>query len=283
MGDSLEQAQSLEDQDQLGQQEVVTPPEDEGGGNPNWEALRSKLDPTTFKLIEDDLKAADDNARKRIESVNKAYEPFKKFADQQVTPETLEAGLNLFGQIQNQPEEVHKVLTDFLRENGRLPETPAEVKQVVEEAQAEQDEDGQPAAPAPTSDPRLDRAMSYIEQQEQRELQDTADKHLEQEIAAVKEAHKDWSDKDIAQATRYTLAGLASDPSYTLARGAKDWEDARRDLLTTPRPGNSAPDLVSPSAGIPAGQQTTTSIGQQSKEEVIDLVADLLNKTNAKS
>lgn len=280
MPDDVEPVQSTDQGQQTETQTETTTP-DEGGGNPNWDGLRSKLDPVTFKLIEDDLKAFDTSARTRVESVNKSYEPFKKFVDQGVTPETLEAGLNLFGQINNAPEEVYGILGKFLEENGRLPETKAEKAQVaadIVDAQAEDTD--KPSAQAP-SDPRLDKAMSYIERQEQAELERTAQTAIDQEIAAVKTSHPEYTDKDMGAIVKLSLAGLNERANYTIADGAKAYEELRQNILTAPRPADNAPELVPSSGGMPAAQQDSKSLGQRSSGEVQDIVANLLTKANA--
>jgi hypothetical protein len=281
MSDALDQVQD-DSQGQLDTQTEAPEVETEGG-NPNWDTLRSKLDPVTFKLIEPELQKFDQSARTRIESVNKAYEPYKRFAEQEVTPDVIEASLNLYGQINSKPEEVFTVLQEFLVKEGRLPETQKEVKEAVAlHEDAEDDTEQKPATPTQVNDPRLDRAMSYIEQQEQRELDQQAEQALAAEIAAVKQTHPEYTKDDEKVIAQLALAGLANNPNYKYADAAAQYEQTRERLLKTPRPGDLAPDLVSPTGGIPAASSDGKSWGSRSKEEVQDVVADLIARSNKK-
>lgn len=280
MSDALEQVQGEEPQGQVEDQQETAAPEE--GGNPSWDTLRSKLDPVTFKLIEPELQKFDQSARTRIESVNRSYEPFKRFAEQNVTPDLIEASLNLYGQINSKPEEVHKILTDFLRENGRLPETAAEVKEVADQLEETSDEAKAPAQPQQINDPRLDRAMSYIEQQEQERLDRQAQSALDAEVADVKKAHPAWTDDDLKVVAQLTLAGMQADPNFKYAKAAEQYQQIQERTLRTPRPGDSAPDLVSPTGGIPQPGSDSKSWGSRPKEEVIDVVADIISRSNRK-
>lgn len=249
------------------------------GGNPAWDSVREKLDPVSFKLIEDDLRNFDTSARTRVETANKAIEPYQQFIDNDISVETLEAALNVFGQINSEPEKVHEVLTSFLQENGRLPQTAAEVAQVQEDI----DEAG--TAPQQYQpDPRLDRAMSFIEQQEQVQFESAINSQIEQEVSQVRLEHPEYSEKDLKAVSRLAALGTqeyinkGSNRLYTMIDAAQEYESMRQDLLSTPRPGNKAPQLVSPTAGVPSGQVEGKSLGQRTNSETIDLVAELLTR-----
>jgi hypothetical protein len=256
-------------------------------GNPAWGPLRDKLDPISFKAIEEDLKKWDSEAQKRIETVNGQYKPFKELVDRGFTIERISQAVSIAEQLDSSPEIIYEQLGKFLQENGRMP-TKKELTDSVkdEEAAAGQasDENSQP------EDPRIQQLLEqqeqfkqFLEAQQQQELNRKAEDDLNSEIAALKEAHKDFSDEDIQEvirraafrATEYQAQGSKKIP--TLEESAAEYVALQQRILSTPRPGDSAPRLVPTSGGVPSGDANKKSLGQLTSEETQDLLAGVIS------
>jgi hypothetical protein len=256
----------------------------EAGVNPAWEGISSKLDPISFHAIQDDLKAMDAAAQKRIESQNAQYAPYKQFVDAGATPEDITAALNIAQQINSNPEAIYQALESFLTDNGRLPskkELAQEVKENEAEAQGQQ----------PVEDPRIQQIEAqqqqiaeYFQQQQHAQAVAQADAELQQETTTLQTAHPELSREDLQEIIgRAAFVAQTTGQIPSLEEVYGGWFTGLRNrILTTPRPGDSAPRLL-PSGGAIPSNIPQKSLGELSRQETQDLVSSILiaNKQNS--
>lgn len=249
------------------------------GGNPAWDSIRSKLDPTLFAHIEPDLKNFDQNAEKRISGLNSQLGQYKEFG----SPEQINNWRTVAQRIDAEPEVIYQALGQFLQDNGRLPQTAKEVAQV--QADADEQGDGEQQA----DDPRIAQIMqnqeqmrSFLEQQETQRMAQEADASLDQEIGQLQTAYPQFDKQDIKEVLqRAAFQAQTTGQVPALAQVAQDYLDNTVNRIRSiPRPGDSAPRLLPTSGGgVPQGQQQP-SLGQRSRQDVQDLVAGLLSQGN---
>lgn len=266
-------------------QQVTEPAEQAApsGGNPAWGSLKADLDDLTFARIEPHLKEFDKAAQSRIESLNSQFAPWKSLADQGVTPDRALAAANLAAQIDSDPNTVYESLGKFIQENGFAPTKDQLAQQVAED----QNDDDQ----SPEDDPRFaalaegqEQMRLFLEAQAEQQLADRADAELDTELQTFTTAHPELSKADIgailksAAATAVVNAQNGSSKIPTLEEAAKDFFDLRTRILSTPRPGATAPLLAPTSGGVPAAQNQKT-YGQMSNQETQDLMAALIESS----
>jgi len=172
----------------------TAPEVDASGGNPAWESLRTKLDPVSFHAIQDDLKNFDKNAESRISSLNQQLKQYSELG----SPEDLQNYASIAQRLDTEPETIYSALGEFLKQNGRMPETEKELQDAVDEEESTEDEEVQ--------DPRLaqleqqqQQMQQFLEQQEQVRVQQEADSALEQEINSLKQANPEFSEEDVQE------------------------------------------------------------------------------------
>ncbi len=243
------------------------------GGNPAWESLRTKLDPISFKAIEDDLKGWDKNAESRISSLNSQLKSYSELGD----PEQLRQYAQIAQQIDANPEAIYEALGTFLRENGRLPETQKEMEDALDDVE----EGGQEYR-----DPRVDELAAqqeqmrlFFEQQEEARLAQEADQALEQEIGQLRQAHPDFTDDDIQEVLMRAAFELSNGDNRGLDEIAQEYiEKTVNRIRAVPRPGDSAPRLLPTSGGVPTGNAQGTPLGKMSRSDVQSLIAASLQQ-----
>ena len=94
------------------------------------------------------------------------------------------------------------------------------------------------------------------------------------------ESSRGYSKDDMQEIIR-TAAFLSSqsDKVVPLSVAADQFDALRERILTTPRPGDSAPKLLPTSGGSPSAQQNK-SVGALSRNETQDLIAAFLSQSN---
>jgi len=253
----------------------ASPEVDSSGGNPAWESLRTKLDPVSFHSIQDDLKNFDKNAESRISSLNQQLKEYSGLG----SPEQLQNYSAIAQRLDTEPEVIYNALGEFLKQNGRLPETAKEMQDAVDEEAT--DEYGE----AP-EDPRLaqleqqqQQMQQFLAQQEQVRVQQEADSVLEQEIGALKQAHPDFSEDDVREVLMRAAFQLqSSGKAGKLSEVANEYVDKTVNRIrAVPRPGDSAPKLLPTSGGMPGGQQAKP-LGKLSRNDVQSLIASSLEQ-----
>ena len=273
--------------DPIGTEEVTSPegtpsgpevtqqePAPEGGGNPAWETVRSKLDPISFSKIEEDLKGWDKSAETRISSVKQQLSAYSELG----TPEQLKSYATLAQRIDTEPEVIHQALGDFLRKNGRLPETNKELTDAVDQVEDEN---------APEENPELaaikagqEEIKNFLAQQEEARAVAAAEEELATEITTLQEAHPELDERDVQNVLqRAAFIAQTTNKIPTLEEVAVEYiEKDRNRILSTQRPGDSAPKLVPTGGGAPSTQQQQVSMGKMPREDVQNLIAGLVTK-----
>lgn len=251
-------------------------PAEDSGGNPAWDSLRSKLDPVSFHSIQEDLKSFDKNAESRISSLNQQLKQYNELG----SPEQLQNYATIAQRLDTEPETIYNALGEFLKQNGRLPETEAEMQDAVDEEEAT-NENGE----APV-DPRLaqleqqqQQMQDFLAEQEQMKIQQEADTALEQEIGELKSAHPDFSEDDVQEVLMRAAFKLqSSGKAVKLSDVAQEYVDKTVNRIrAVPRPGDSAPRLLPTSGGVPGGQQAKP-LGKLSRNDVQSLIASSLEQ-----
>jgi hypothetical protein len=249
---------------------------EETGGNPAWDSLRSKLDPVSFHSIQEELKNFDKNAESRISSLNQQLKQYNELG----SPEQLQNYAAIAQRLDTEPEVIYNALGEFLKQNGRLPETAQEMQDAVDEEEATSETGEAPV------DPRLaqleyqqQQMQEFLAQQEQMRIQQEADTVLEQEINELKSAHPEFSEDDVREVLMRAAFQLqSSGKAAKLSDVAQEYVDKTVNRIrAVPRPGDSAPRLLPTSGGMPGGQQAKP-LGQLSRDDVQNLIASSIQQ-----
>ena len=246
------------------------------GGNPAWDSLRSKLDPVSFHNIQDDLKTFDKNAESRISSLNQQLKQYNELG----SPEQLQNYAAIAQRLDTEPEVIYNALGEFLKQNGRLPETAQEMQDAVDEEEATNENDEAPVDPRLAQlEQQTQQMQEFLSQQEQMRIQQEADVALEQEINELKQAHPDFTEDDVREVLMRAAFQLQSNgKAAKLSDVAQEYVDKTVNRIrAVPRPGDSAPRLLPTSGGMPGGQQAKP-LGQLSRNDIQSLIASSIEQ-----
>lgn len=248
------------------------PAESTSTGNPAWESLRTKLDPVSFHAIEEDLKKWDKSAESRISSLNQQLKSYSELG----SPEQLQNYVAIAQKLDTEPEIVYSALGEFLKQNGRLPETEKELQDAVDE----QESDENPIDPRLAQLEQQQQMMQeFLAQQEQMRIEQEADAVLDQEIQELRAKMPDFTEDDVREVLMRAAFQLQSTgKTVKLADVAQEYLDKTVNRIrAVPRPGDSAPRLLPTSGGMPGGQQAQ-SLGKLSRNDVQDFIAASLQQ-----
>lgn len=246
------------------------------GGNPAWDSLRSKLDPVSFHNIQDDLKTFDKNAESRISSLNQQLKQYNELG----SPEQLQNYAAIAQRLDTEPEVIYNALGEFLKQNGRLPETQQEMQDAVDEEEATSGNDEAPVDPRLAQlEQQTQQMQEFLSQQEQMRIQQEADVVLGQEIDELKQAHPDFTEDDVREVLMRAAFQLqSSGKAAKLSDVAQEYVDKTVNRIrAVPRPGDSAPRLLPTSGGMPGGQQAQP-LGKLSRNDVQSLIASSIEQ-----
>lgn len=252
--------------------------ETEGGFNPAWEPLRQSLG-IQFEVIKPELAKIDKAAQDHITKVNGSYAPWKDFDTEGITPDQVRQSLAAIQQMNDNPEALYESLGTYLRENGRLPETAAEVAEVVADAEGE-DLDPQAKKIAELEDQikkLIDNQQAQTEEQQKQAAEEKAQKEVDAEYSAFEKAHPDLSQADMQTIARLHFAAVSVGDPKTLEEVGQEYFDLVGRIQSAPRPNDSAPRL--PGAGGAAPAPQTKDPSQFSREESQDALAAFLQQS----
>ena len=246
-------------------------PQHEGGYNPAFEPIRQKLG-LQFETIKDDLLEVEKGFNSGITKANSKYAPWKALEDQGLTPDSINQGFGLLRQLNDEPEKIYTALHDFLEQNGRLPQTDAEVQEVIDDAEDDDPED----RISKLFEEREAQLMQQMEQFQMQQMQVKAEQDVDREYADFEKAHADLSEEDKQEIylRHYQYAASGPQNIRSLEDVAKEYIGLVNRIQSAPRPNDSAPRLPGAGGGVPTGQKKP--LDQLSREESQDLLAQML-------
>lgn len=248
---------------------------DSSSVNPAWESVRTKLDPVSFHAIQDELKKWDQSAESRISSLNQQLKQYNELG----SPDQLQTYAAIAQKLDTEPETVYSALGEFLKQNGRMPETQKEMQEAVDDQEdAESEENPLDPRIAQLEDQQR-QLQNFLAQQEQVKIQQEADQVLDQEIQELRQKMPDFTDDDVKEVLMRAAFQLQSgNNKVKLADVAQEYMDKTVNRIrAVPRPGDSAPRLLPTSGGVPQGQQNK-SLGKMSRTDVQDYIAASLQQ-----
>lgn len=264
--------------EQASQQEQ--PPAEGGGGNPAWDSIRSELGDVVFHRIEPHLKQFDQNHDRQVSKLNEKYGWARDLEASGVTPEHVQAAVSLAKALDETPEQVYERLGEFLRNEGRMPNSAAELEAKTEDPDDDGDED---------DDPRIaqlrqqqEEMREFLIQQEQERVARESDAALDTEIDALKQAHPEFGKEDLHEIINRAYARqVQTGQQVPLEVAAQEYLALRERFLSAPRPGDSAPRLV-PTSGGNAAVAQQKNYGDMDRGEVQDMIAALVAQDKEK-
>lgn len=112
MGQMASENEPTGTEEEVGSQEVSTPT---GGNdsNPAWQELLSVVPEELHEQVKPHLQKWDQN----FDQVQSKYSPYKSFAEQNISPDDLQYAYQVARQMETDPMQMIKALTDYAKEN----------------------------------------------------------------------------------------------------------------------------------------------------------------------
>jgi hypothetical protein len=255
-------------------QPQTSPPaseEQQSGGNPAWKTLLDKL-PTEFhKMIEPDLKSWDDNFQssltKKADEVQSRYEPYNFLLENEVSPENVQAGLQLMSMIEADPQAFYKQMGEFYKDQwgdqGQEVSQGSEPQFSLDGDPNEQDFDITQHPKFQELSKNQEALATYLAQQIEKENEAKEAQALEAEETRLKEKYGEY-DEEIVYA-------LAVQTNIPLEDAVKKFVGLRDKFASAPRANDSAPGVFAPSGGVPSSNPNP---GKLSDRDTRHLVAE---------
>lgn len=253
--------------------------EQQAPSNPFWGEVEKVVGPNVWKTIQPHLTKADAEANRRIAAVNESFKPWKAFADQGITPENAQQAFDYVKQI-NTPEgqvEIYTALRTFLEREGRLPESPQELQEEVENNEEEDPRDAQIQAMQAQLQQLGQYTMGQFQGQAQQQAAYEADQWLDSENTRLQQQGYDEDDiKEIVRIAAFQAQQTGQDPE-NLDAAAAQFAALRDRIRTAPRPSQQAPRLPSgPGGGSPQGP--TIDPSKLTRQQRIELATQTLQR-----
>ncbi len=176
---SLDNGTSTDQDDSNGQAQ--------GNYNPAFQPLLNDVPQDLHDKIIPHLNKWDQNFQK----VQQGYAPWKPILDMGVTPDTVQAGLNLVSMLENNPEALYKALVDYYKFG--------ENKDVPSQGQITENQNNTEDDPYKDRFDQMERGFNtlaeHVLQQRQQEENAKADATLDQEFQAAKQKHGDFDEE----------------------------------------------------------------------------------------
>lgn len=261
---------------------TATPPSSTSTGHPAWQEVLNVIPESLHESVRPTLQKWDQGVEQRLSQVHSQYAPYKEFIDNQVETAQLQAGLQLYTALNQDPRGFYAYLQEFLGENV-APQQPnsgqGQNNNTVDLGEfGENNSNGE-------IDPRLAQQLSQLQAQQQQMQQFLAQ---QQQAAAEREA-TNWLSNEQSRITadvkqrrgvdmtkedwNYVLGVAAAhnnmnprgNPAESLTAAMKQFE-AQLDRFTSRQTASStAPPVFAPSGGTPSANFDPTKLSDQER------------------
>lgn len=259
---------------------VSIPQATQGNDNPAWAPYLEKFPEPVRGIARETFSEWDKGVQRRFGEIHDQYRDFKQFADQGVKPEDLQNAWGLASILQNDPQGFAQMLAQHLGMTIQQAEAATEQLQQEDSSQGE-------------LDPRIQKLqkdqqelMDYIRHQEESAQQAQMAQQQEQQLTAeMSDLEKKYGingkmddfikNKVLEEALRLSML---TDKPVTMEQAYLSLEQFVSQVRTAPRPGDSAPRVMS-SGGM---QPVTLPVdpgkmsGKQTREYAAEVAARLL-------
>lgn len=237
-----------------------TPP---GDNVPLYDGLDSSWNDVVSAFPEDKRAELAPILKSRVEEIQKSYEPLKQyedFAKSNVSPEQLQTALKVYSTIENTPDQVYKMLGEYLGVSKQ------EAKQVVQEVQdANPDEDPRIATMQQQIETLMQIKLAEHQQTKQQRIEQEQEQLLERELGALRKKYGEVDEDEILM--RMMHRDLTAEQAY------QEYSNKVSELRRT-RP---APMIMGQGGQIPRNAIDPTKLDSKDTKS---LVAQMMAQAN---
>lgn len=251
---------------------VATPPVEstgQSGGHPAWQDIYNAIPESLRENVKPTLEAWDKGVQAKLEQVHSQYAPYKSFAEQNIDAQQLEAGLQLYGALNNDPRGFFAYLQEFLGEKPPQNQQPVS-GQGQSSNTVDLGEFGE--SPQGETDPRIAQQLSalqaqqlqmqqFIQAQQQAKAEQESAQWLTSEQARLTADVKQRRGIDMAPEDWNYVLGVAAahnnmnprgNPAESLNVAMKQFEAQLDRFTSRPTANSTAPPVFASSGGTPS-------------------------------
>jgi hypothetical protein len=251
------------------------------GGHPAWQEILQAVPQSLHETVRPTLEKWDAGVTEKLQKVHSQYAPFKDFAERQVPPDVLNAGLRLYEALNNDPKGFYQKLHERFGGQGQQQNSPQqEVEDLGEFSSGEFDI---------SKDPRFQQ-LQMQQQQMQEAIQQQAARKAEEEASAwldrrINEVQSQYKQNGIDLDMDYIMGVAAAkinanpqaDPDNFINEAAAQYAKMVSNIKSTIPQKPTAPTIAAPSGATP---KTNFNAAKMSDQERRSLFADMLNRAN---
>lgn len=238
--------------------------------NPAWNSLLEKLPGGLHNLVIPELQAWDKNFQEKTSEVQSRYSPYQSLLDNGIPPERIETALGIASMLEQDPRK-------FYDEIGKYYE-----KEWGQGQAGQQEQEDETFTLGDDTEFDITKHPKFQElAQNQQVMTEFLAKQIEQERTAAAEAQIDQEVKDLTakygEFDEEWVFSLATAKEMPLEDAVKSYVEFVNKIKTTPRAGDSAPAVFTPSGGVPI---SAPDPAKMSRKDTRSLVVQLLEAQN---
>lgn len=257
----------------------------DGGGdsyNPAWAPVFEKLPSEFHNMISPTFKEWDQNFQK----VQTAFSPYKQYADAQVSPDHINASLQLAKVLQENPRFVYDKMVETYGDEWGLNQQ--QVQGLIDEENDPEANAGFDGGFNPESHPmfqQMQQQMGAIAQFQQAQIEQQATQQINSEIdrdfKAIGAQYGDLSQQDVQMIAAVSLQNEVPLPKAAEIVFGYSGRQPVGSQTQQSAPKNNLPNVVPPGGGMPSQAVDPTKLnGVQTRATVAEMLKQMMESGN---
>ena len=256
---------------------VDTTPAAPSGGHPAWNEILSAVPQSLHDAVRPTLEKWDQGVSQKLEQVHSQYNPYKQFVENNVPPDQIQAGLQLFQVLNTDPQRLYNELANFLGINtggqGQAPQNQQQpgTQDLGEFADPQIDLEKDPRFQALAQSQQ--QVVQMLQQQQVQETERAANVWLDSTLMTAQQTFKAKYNQDLD--TNYVLGVAMSkinageNPDKALGTAVAMYEQAYNRIRATPTANSSAPPVLTPSGATPANNFDPAKLSEGNRKKLM--------------
>lgn len=229
-----------------------------------WDSYVEKFPEGVRGIARESFSELEKNFNGQFQKVHEQYRPFKNFIDQKVDPERLNAAYQFATQFEADPQQFVTYLAEHL---GLTIQQAQAVAEAVADDESTTEENPEIASLREQQEQFMQQVLQHQQAQEAEKINQEADANLRDELVEIESKYGKMTDVVRNEVLNRALAmSYQTNKPISLMDAYESLERFVGQVQSAPRPGASAPRVLSSGSAVPI-TPSGKSLGQMSNKE----------------
>lgn len=248
--------------------------EQQSGDNPAWNEVLEVLPSEFHHLVKPHFAKWDQGVQKRFEQVHSQYDPYKPFVENKVSPDELNAALQMMQLMANEPRRVYDKLTEYYGDEWGLNSGQGQPTDVNDDGFGDYEDAIEQPQGFDENNPyfqQIKRQQDVIAEYLAKEIESKElakiNQEIDQQFSAVSQKYGDLSQEDVN-----IIVSIATTQNVSVTEAADALFNRLGQVQQRPNPSAGLPPIVPTGGGVPNAPIDPAALSNKDTKHLVESI-----------